>query len=872
MKSQELRQRFIDYFVKMHGHTEVPSSSVIPREDPTLLFINAGMNQFKSVFLDKEKPVSSRIVNSQKCIRVSGKHNDLEEVGKDDYHHTFFEMLGNWSFGDYYKAEAIEWAWELLIKEWQFPVERLFATVYKTDDESYNLWKKISGLPESRILRFGDKDNFWEMGSTGPCGPSSEIHCYRGPLNEKIDPLRINTGDPRYIELWNLVFIQYNRDEDGKLHPLSKKHVDTGAGFERLLSTLNGFSSNYDTDVFQDIIRKIEKISGVKYDQSSAGIPHRVIADHLRMLSFSIADGAMPANDGRGYVLRRLLRRAARYGKKIGLNDPFIHSLVPDLVHCMGDAFPELVQNASLISNVIQSEEVSFLQTLDRGLAIFEDLVLHSNKRGLNELSGDDVFKLYDTFGFPVDLTRLLAEERGLIIDEKGFEEKMAGQKERARAAGQFHAGFNSSIDWKHQENLSGEIPTEFVGYELLQCTGRLVKWAHSDDSTFLVFDKTPFYAESGGQIGDRGIITGQNKRFTVDDTRKEGDHIIHIIKTRIPENEIPVTAELTVTEARRMDTARNHTGTHLLHAALRKVLGNHVRQAGSYVGPDNLRFDFSHYQKVTAEELKKIQYLVNEQILHNITLTVHTKSFDEAVEEGATALFGEKYGENVRTIKAGDFSYELCGGTHVHATGDVGYLIILNESSVASGVRRIEAVTGYHALKQLADYQEITTALSSRFKVPANQILNKIEEITSQIRTLEKEKNELMSRLLTDSVDDYLKNPQKVGDISVYTAIVPVKTMDQLKELGDRVREKLKSGCAVFGMVSPTGPQVLCVVTDDLVKKGIHAGKIVSRIGRELGGGGGGKPHMATAGGKDSENLDAVLKKSIQFIQLSDR
>jgi len=867
MKSQELRQSFIDYFVKQHGHTEVSSSSVIPREDPTLLFINAGMNQFKSVFLDKEQPVSSRVVNSQKCIRVSGKHNDLEEVGKDDYHHTFFEMLGNWSFGDYYKAEAIEWAWKLLIKEWQFPAERLFATVYKTDDESYQLWRKISGLPESHILRFGEKDNFWEMGNTGPCGPCSEIHCYRGPIDKKIDPLRINTGDPLYIELWNLVFIQYNRDEMGILHPLSKKHVDTGAGFERLLSTLNGYPSNYDTDVFQNIIRKIEKISGVRYDGSSVGISHRVIADHLRMLSFSIADGAMPSNEGRGYVLRRLLRRAARYGKKIGLNDPFIHSLVPDLVKCMGEAFPELVQNTKLITNVIRSEEESFLQTLDRGLAIFEDLVLQCNSRGLNILSGDDVFKLYDTFGFPVDLTRLLAEEKGLSVDEKGFEQKMTEQKERARASGHFHSALDNTVNWKYLENTADENPSEFVGYETLRCSARLVKWAHTNKSTLLVFDKTPFYAESGGQIGDRGILAFNDREYTIDDTRKEGDQIIHIVNSRILENEIPENAELSVMEARRMDTARNHTGTHLLHSALRKILGKHVRQAGSYVGPDNLRFDFTHYQKVSSEELKKIQFLVNEQILFNIPLNVHTTSYNEAVDEGAMALFGEKYGENVRTVKVGDFSHELCGGTHVHSTGDVGYLIILNESSVASGIRRIEAVTGNSALKLLAGYQDITTALTALFKVPANQLLLKIEDMASQIRSLEKDRNELRSKLLAGSVDDYLKNPQKSGDIDVYTAVVPGETMDQLKDLGDRVREKLKSGIAIFGMITSSGPQILCVVTDDLVKKGVHAGKIVGQIGRELGGGGGGKPHMATAGGKETDNLEKILKSSTQYI-----
>ncbi|RKY51603.1 MAG: alanine--tRNA ligase, partial [Candidatus Neomarinimicrobiota bacterium] len=680
MKSQELRRSFIDFFVRQHQHTEVPSSPVVPLNDPSLLFTNAGMNQFKPVFLDQAEPVSPRVVNSQKCIRVSGKHNDLEEVGKDDYHHTFFEMLGNWSFGDYYKAEAIAWAWDLLTKEWGFSKDRLFATVYHEDDESYELWKKISGLPSSRILRFGEKDNFWEMGNTGPCGPCSEIHYFRGSMKDGIDTGLVNAGDPRYIELWNLVFMQYFRDEKGILHPLSKKHVDTGAGFERLLCTLNGLQSNYETDLFLDIIREIEFKSGKPYDEGPGGMPHRVIADHLRMLSFSIADGALPSNEGRGYVLRRILRRAARYGKKIGLNAPFIHSLVPLLIRTMGEAFPELEKHSEQITAVIRNEEESFLQTLDRGLAIFEDIVLKANKKGLKTLPGDDVFKLYDTFGFPVDLTRLLAGEKGFTIDEDAFNQHMARQKKRARASGQFKNVSNRPVEWKTFASDADMDETEFVGYESLTCRARLLKAAHAKGQTHLIFDKTPFYAESGGQIGDSGIVVFNRKEYPVKDTRKEGKRFIHIVDETIPLEQLPKTATLQVMEARRLDTARNHTGTHLLHAALRNVLGPHVRQAGSYVGPDNLRFDFNHPRKVSPEELKKIRSLVNEAILHNIPLTVKYMSYQEAVDKGAIALFGEKYGNEVRTIKIGDVSFELCGGTHVQATGDIGYFIILNE------------------------------------------------------------------------------------------------------------------------------------------------------------------------------------------------
>ncbi|MDD3807066.1 MAG: alanine--tRNA ligase, partial [Candidatus Marinimicrobia bacterium] len=856
MKSQKLRLSFLDFFVKQHGHIEVPSSSVIPENDPSLLFTNAGMNQFKAVFLGQEEPIASRVVNVQKCIRVSGKHNDLEEVGKDDYHHTFFEMLGNWSFGDYYKAEAIEWAWELLTDVWNLPKERLFATVFYDDDESYDLWKKISGLPESKILRFGEKDNFWDMGNTGPCGPCSEIHYYRGSLKDGIDASRINMGDPRYIELWNLVFIQYFRDEKGLLHSLSNKHVDTGAGFERLLGVLNGVSSNYETDLFKEIIYKIESLCGKLYDRGPEGMPFRVIADHVRMLSFCIADGVVPSNEGRGYVLRRILRRAARYGKKIGLNDPFLYMLVPGVAKIMGDAYPELIKHEAHIASVLKNEENSFLQTLDRGLAIFEDTVLKANKNKMKILPGEDVFKLYDTYGFPVDLTRLLAEEKGFQIDEGAFYKLMEEQKKRARQAGSFKESSISFSNWVLLDPEKAAKETEFVGYETLNSQATLIKFSYREDKTFLVFDKTPFYAESGGQIGDCGFIIFGNKKYRICDTQKEGNQFIHIVDEKIPHEDLMLTAQLHVDETLRQATARNHTGTHLLHAALRYVLGTHVHQAGSYVSPTNLRFDFNFPRKVTSEELKKIQDFVNDAILSNIPVTIRYMSYQEAIKQGATALFGEKYGNKVRTVKVDDISFELCGGTHVKATGDIGYFIILNESSIASGVRRIEAVTGKTAHQILDQWQEVVENLSSLLKANPKTLASKVESLINQVKSLEKETKVLKAHYLVGSMGEYLKNPEFVGSIPVYTAVVDVNSIDELKHLGDKVRENLKSGIVFLGMENDSTSQVLCVVTEDLVKKGYHAGKLAKRIGQELGGGGGGRPHMAIAGGKKSTNF----------------
>ena len=857
MKSSEIRQSFIDFFKKQHQHSFVPSSSVVPQNDPTLLFTNAGMNQFKPFFLGNESVPYKRVVNSQKCIRVSGKHNDLEEVGQDDYHHTFFEMLGNWSFGDYYKAEAIEWAWQLLTKEWSLDPRRLYATVYNDDEEAEKLWKKISGLSSSRILRFGEKDNFWEMGDTGPCGPCSEIHYYKGNDMASQDPGMVNTGSSLYIELWNLVFIQYNRNENGKLHPLPHKHVDTGAGFERIAAVLNNVQSNYETDVFLPLIEKIAHISGFEYQSDGAGTPHRVIADHLRMLAFAIADGALPGNEGRGYVLRRILRRAARFGRKIGLNQPFLAQLMPVLSAEMGGMFPELPTHSSHIQRVLTAEEESFGQTLDRGLEIFENIAAKTLSKSEKYVPDEDIFRLYDTFGFPLDLTRLLAQEKGLAIREAEFEKLMAKQREQARAAGKFRQEGQQELEW-HQMSYSDS--SHFIGYTALSTKSDLVRWAYSGEKCYLVFASTPFYAEAGGQVGDKGEIKKEGRRFIVSNTLRMDGQNVHIVDELIPIELLQGEFELLVHDSARRSTQRNHTATHLLHAALRSVLGAHVHQAGSYLGPDYLRFDYTHYQKLSEEDLSELQRLVNEKIIENLVLSVTEKDFQEALDGGAMALFGEKYSKKVRTVKVGDFSYELCGGTHVNATGEIGYFEIIAESSIASGIRRIEAITGTEAIKRMMWQSKTIKELSVSLQVTAAELPQKIQSLQDKLRLAEKDLSQARQKLLLSSVDDILKEPRKLSHKDLFVNRLDVESMEQLKILGDRVRDKMRSGVAVFGAVIGNTPQILCVVSDDLVKQGVHAGKWVGLIGKALGGGGGGRPHMATAGGKKAELLDEVL------------
>lgn len=704
MKSNQIRKAFLDYFAE-NGHKVVASSPVIPADDPTLLFTNAGMVQFKNTFLGLEKRDYTRATTSQKCIRAGGKHNDLDQVGFTARHQTFFEMLGNFSFGDYFKEEAIFFAWEFVTKYLGLDPNRLYATVYKDDDDAERLWKKIAPQLKDRVLRFGEKDNFWSMGETGPCGPCSEIHYDRGPDI----PGELNGEGDRFMEVWNLVFMQYNRDDKGTITPLPKPSVDTGAGLERFCMVLQNADSNYGTDLFQPLIAKVTELSDVPYEPGPKGVAHRVIADHVRALSFAIADNAIISNEGRGYVLRRILRRAARYGHELGLKEPFLYKIVPTLISKMGDTYPELKAHRGKIELVIKTEEEQFDRTLENGLARFAEII---DKMGGNKtIPGAEVFKLYDTYGFPADLTEIMAREKGLAIDMAGFEKELEIQRNRSRQGSSFASTLKSEMYI---------IPkTEFT-YDEFQLTTQATFYDKFNNSAFLVLKKTPFYAESGGQIGDKGKIISDNFEFVVEDTKKLGEGIIHIghfdksddtTIERLREGQ-PIVVTAQIDSERRADIQRNHTATHLLHKALRMVLGEHVYQSGSLVAPERLRFDFSHFKAMTPEEIERVENIVNEKIAADIKVTWQNKSMDEARQMGAMALFGEKYGDTVRVVQAGDFSMELCGGTHVKNTGDIGRMLIVSESAIAAGVRRIEAITGREADRFLSEYDSLKKKL----------------------------------------------------------------------------------------------------------------------------------------------------------------
>ncbi|MFA6981349.1 MAG: alanine--tRNA ligase [Ignavibacteriaceae bacterium] len=913
MTSQQIRQQFLDFF-ESKQHKIVHSAPVVPFDDPTLLFTNAGMNQFKDVFLGTGTRHYNRAADTQKCIRVSGKHNDLEEVGHDTYHHTFFEMLGNWSFGDYYKTEAIAWAWELLTEVWKLPKERLFATVYRTDDESFELWKTKTDINPAHILRFDEKDNFWEMGETGPCGPCSEIHIN---LTDDYDnPKYVNAGTPECIEIWNLVFIQYNRDENGKLHDLPSKHVDTGMGFERVCAVMQQKNSNYDTDVFMPLINRISEISDVAYEKEENKIPMRVIADHIRTLTFAIADGAVPGNDGRGYVLRRILRRASRYGRKLNMKEPFLFLLVDVLVETMSDVFPEIKEKQEYIKKIIKSEEESFNSTLDRGieeynqvasrairLAIDEQtsfkssahydfekhdrLIIIEDKIGkvvesifFNEindsflkkfnlkeviLNGEAVFKLYDTYGFPVDLTSVMAREQGLSIDEIRFSELMNQQKERGREATKdkfASVNFNLALDVSVAFNITEQEKdfTEFTGYTDFSSQAKIIGLKEGGENDLIILDKTPFYVESGGQTGDTGkIIFNQNELQVVDVTKVE-NKIIHVVENDV-EVLLSIGAEIlaSVDETRRWDIMRNHSVTHFLHAAMRKILGTHVHQAGSLVAQDKLRFDFSHFAKVSEEELRDIEILVNEQLRRNIPLTHHLSiPFDEAKKMGALMFFGDKYGDKVNVVQFGDFSMEFCGGTHVKNSSQIGLFKILSESSIASGVRRIEAVTGTGVEKFILE-QEIRSQKSEV----------KINELIEEKKKLEKELAELKLKEKLGGIDSIISNPTEAAGIKIFKGKVAASNMDELKSFGDELRNKIKSGVGLLASEIEGKVGLVCIVSDDLIKeKKLSAGKIVGEVAKILGGAGGGRPHLATAGGKDVTKIDEALKEVDEIVK----
>jgi alanyl-tRNA synthetase len=815
------------------------------------------MNQFKDVFLGIGTRNYNRVANTQKCIRVSGKHNDLEEVGYDTYHHTFFEMLGNWSFGDYYKKEAIAWAWELLTTVWKLPKERLWATVYNTDDEALNFWKTVTDIKHDHILKFDEKDNFWEMGETGPCGPCSEIHIN---LSDDFDnPKYVNAGLPECIEIWNLVFIQNYRDGKGILHDLPAKHIDTGMGFERVCAVLQKKYSNYDTDVFSPIIDAISELSGFLYDSEENKIPMRVIADHIRTLTFAIGDGAVPDNEGRGYVLRRILRRAARYGRKINLHDPFLYKLVRVLVKIMGNVFPEIKEKQEYIEKIIRSEEENFNATLDRGIDLFEKIVEDLQPQGENMISGDDVFKLYDTYGFPFDLTRIMAKERGLSIDEKRFNVLMQDQKQMGRdATKEKQVVVNLNINDLHAFDLLDES-SEFTGYDELQSKSKIIGYKKEDGKELIILSKTPFYVEAGGQVDDLGDVVIHGEKLNVIDLAKIDNKTIHII-----ENESALSLN-TGTEIiaevdgkRRWDIMRNHSATHFMHAALRKILGTHVQQAGSYVGPDRLRFDFAHFAKLSESEIKDIESLVNEKLLENIPLQHHRNiPFEKAKKMGALMFFGDKYGDKVNVVQFGDFTMEFCGGTHVRNSSQIGLFKIINESSIASGVRRIEAVTGFGTEKYL------------------NQQLNNLREqdekyqrLVDENKHLEKEIAVFKLQSKLGQLDSIISNPSNLKGINIYKGRVNAENMSEFMSLGEDLRNKIAHGIGTLISEIDGKASILTVVTDDLIKeKKLNAGKIVGELAKLVDGKGGGRPHLATAGGKNTSKIEDVLLRNEEVI-----
>ncbi|MFI5252831.1 MAG: alanine--tRNA ligase [Bacteroidota bacterium] len=921
MTSTEIRKQFLSFFEE-RGHKIVPSAPVIPYADPTLLFTNAGMNQFKDVFLGTGTRDYARAADSQKCIRVSGKHNDLEEVGRDTYHHTFFEMLGNWSFGDYYKKEAIEWAWELLTKVWGLEKKRLYATVYHDDDEAYELWKTVTDIEHSHVLRFGKKDNFWEMGETGPCGPCSEIHIDLTP--DYSGGKLVNAGDARVMEIWNLVFIQYNRDTQGTLTPLPAKHVDTGMGFERLCAVLQKKKSNYDTDVFMPLIDEIGRLSGKPYQgwvqgDSPMQVAMRVISDHVRALTFAIADGAMPSNEGRGYVLRRLLRRAARFARNLGIRDSFIYKVVPVLVQTMGDAYPEIREKQNLVERIIQQEEESFNQTLDKGIGLHLDEVKRCVDRRVRIFSGDVAFKLHDTYGFPIDLTELMAAEHGMKVDMQRFDELMNEQKTRAREA-RGHADVGVSESVKVQLLSSGE--TKFIGYTKLEAD---VEVAEILGNQFITLKETPFYTESGGQVSDIGDIYSDGFTARVTNSYKQNNKFIHEIKVFSGniENFHGTKVHTKVNESRRHNIERNHSATHLVHEALRQVLGTHLHQQGSLVAPDRLRFDFNHFDKISKEELKAIEEIVNQKITDTIDVNALNDpnawlTIDEAKKKypNVKMFFGDKYGDKVRIVEIDPaFSVELCGGTHVGNTRDIGLFKIISESSIASGIRRIEAVTG-EGLKKYLDEQlvkignmddqlgklyEEKEALEKelgKFKsvertpVPSpirvslstdsfstksiadiehgmDERERAIDEVNKLTHDLKKEISKFRVQDASSNIDALMGNKIEVNGFSVVAARIDVRDIEELKNIGDTLRSKIGSGIGVLAAVIDDKVSLVCVVTDDLIKeKKLQAGKIVGELAKRVGGGGGGKPHLATAGGKDVAKLDDALKAAPEIIK----
>jgi len=867
----EIRRTFYDFFQK-HGHTRVLSSPLVPAKDPTLLFTNAGMNQFKGVFLQEEKRAYRRAVTIQKCMRVSGKHNDFDEVGRTDFHHTFFEMLGNFSFGDYFKEKACAYAWELLTQHYHLPPERLWVTVFRDDDEAFRIWQERIGVPATRIHRLGEKDNFWQMGDTGPCGPCSEVHYDRGPA---FGPGEFVDGNRRFVEIWNLVFMQFSRDQAGTLHPLPAPSIDTGMGMERLTSILQGVASNYRTDLFAPIIERTAELAGIDRDDPALQVDLNVVGDHVRALTFLIADGIMPANDGRGYVLRRLLRRAVKHGKSLNLRGSFLHQLSGSVVEVMKPFYPELEPNREFIAKVIAMEEERFNRTLANGLKIFDDLLQEALAKEQEQLAGADLFRLSDTYGFPLDFARDLAMEKGVGIDFDGFQRALQDQKERSRLS--LHEKRKEISVLKNIERLN----SEFVGYDNLQADallqavyidGREATRITAGQKGVLVFDRTPFYAESGGQVGDSGQGKGSEAFFTVNDTKKApGGAILHEALLNEGSLKVGDGVRLEVDPARRQQIAVHHTATHMLHAALREVLGLHVKQAGSRVGPDKLRFDFTHYSAVSPEELEKVERAVNENIRANLAVDRETRSYEEAVQSGAIAIFEEKYGDTVRVVSMGDFSRELCGGTHLRASGEIGFFKITGESSSSSGIRRIEALAGEAAYRHVERNLSVLQQVLVHFGQKAEGLLPFLKGVEARSRESEKSLKKGSAAQPAD-LDGLVRSAQPIGGVAFVVAALPGADREALSSLADEIRNRTRGVAVLFANSEANGNGRSLVVVS--VFKGLtgkfDANIIIKKVAPMIKGKGGGRSDFAQAGGEPIADLEGLKEQIGRALQES--
>lgn len=873
MDSKQIRQSFFDYFSSKQ-HKIVQSAPMVVKNDPTLMFTNAGMNQFKDIFLGNTNPKYARVANSQKCLRVSGKHNDLEEVGHDTYHHTMFEMLGNWSFNDYFKKEAIEYAWDYLVQVLDINPDQLYATIFEgsaddntnKDEEALEYWKQL--LPEERIIMGSKKDNFWEMGDTGPCGPCSEIHLdLRTEEERKHQNGRelVNQDHPRVIEIWNLVFIQFNRKSSGELESLPQKHIDTGMGFERLCMALQGKTSNYDTDLFQPIIQKLSEFCGIQYGTvEKQDIAMRVVADHLRAVAFSIADGQLPSNNKAGYVIRRILRRAVRYNYTyLHLKEPVIFKLLPTLIETLGDAFPEINLQQELISNAIREEESSFLRTLDHGIRLLDSLIQQSENKKQNTISGKDAFVLYDTYGFPLDLTELILKEKGLKVEKQEFEQEMDAQKSRAKSA--------AAVDKSDWTVLREQSDQEFIGYDVLEVEVNIARYrkikGKGKEQYQLIFDRTPFYGESGGQIGDTGYLVSEDEKIDIVDTKKENNLIVHITNKLPSDPTKPMRAM--VDSHSRFNTANNHSATHLLHRALRKVLGSHVEQKGSLVHPEYLRFDFSHYQKLSKDEIRDIEHIVNEEIRQDHHLEEHREiEIDRARDMGAMALFGEKYGDVVRVVKFGD-SVELCGGTHVHSTGNIGYFKIISESSIAAGIRRIEAITGESVDKYVQQKEDLIEQLQSMLKAKPENIVSSVENAIKEREAYKTKLDELLVKESKTVKQELIHSIRQQNGINVIVKEIDLDDAAAIKDISFQLKNEVDNLYMAVGAKVKGKPLLTLMISDNIVKNyGLNAGQIIREIAKEIQGGGGGQPFYATAGGKNPDGIEKALQKAFGYVE----